>query len=147
MSTLSAHYGIQKGLPGMCAIEEAVSVLSSSGTEVRGAIFTKREVADFILDLVGYTSDKDLRKVRLLEPSFGAGNFLFPALDRLLESWTQFGNRDNPTELLDSIQAVESHRETVLSTQFSPICCFSSISSSRIPLFRSRTATPCAGNW
>jgi hypothetical protein len=101
----------------MCAIEEAVSVLSSSATEERGAIFTKREVADFILDLVGYTADKDLRKVRLLEPSFGAGDFLIPALERLLESWTRFGNTDKPSELTDSIQAVEVHRKTFLATQ------------------------------
>jgi type I restriction-modification system DNA methylase subunit len=111
VSTLSALSGVQQGLPGMCAIEEAVSALSSSGTEERGAIFTKREVADFILDLVGYTTDKDLRNVRLLEPSFGAGDFLIPSLERLLDSWDRFGNKAKPLELTDSIQAVEIHRE------------------------------------
>jgi hypothetical protein len=117
VSTLSALSGVQQGLPGMCAIEEAVSALSSSGTEERGAIFTKREVADFILDLVGYTTDKDLRNVRLLEPSFGAGDFLIPSLERLLDSWDRFGNKAKPLELTDSIQAVEIHRETFFETQ------------------------------
>lgn len=42
---------------------------------------------DFILDLVGYRSDRPLLKLKLLEPSFGDGDFLLPAIDRLLRSW------------------------------------------------------------
>ena len=53
---------------------------ASGGVEQRGAIFARREVVDFILDIAGYTADKPLYELRLLEPSFGAGDFLLPAL-------------------------------------------------------------------
>lgn len=75
--------------PGHLAPSDYVESLSrehhatASDTE-RGAIFTKTEVVDLILDLVGYTSDCNLLAYRLLEPSFGHGDFLFPAISRLL---------------------------------------------------------------
>ncbi len=69
-------------------IAAAVELLATaSGVETRGAIFTRREVVDFLLDLTGYTADKALPKLRLLEPSFGAGDFLLPAIERLLTAW------------------------------------------------------------
>jgi len=77
----------QQTLPTIRPIAEAVSLLADSGVEARGAIFTRREVVEFILDLLSYTSDRPLWKFRLLEPSFGEGDFLLPALDRLLQSW------------------------------------------------------------
>ena len=43
-------------LLGFCPVEKAVAALSQSGVEARGAVFTKSEVVDFILDLVGYTA-------------------------------------------------------------------------------------------
>ena len=46
------------------------------GLEARVAIFTRSEVVDFILDLAGYTEDQPLHEKRLLEPSFGGGDFL-----------------------------------------------------------------------
>lgn len=78
----------QRALPGLCPITTAVEVLSNAGgIEERGAIFTRREVVDFILDLIGYRTDLPLYKLRLLEPSFGNGDFLLPAIDRLLAAW------------------------------------------------------------
>lgn len=53
----------------------------------RGAIFTRSEVVDFILDLAGYTEDQLLHEKRLLEPSFGGGDFLLPIIQRLLSAW------------------------------------------------------------
>ena len=50
----------------------------------RGAIFTRPAVVEFILDLVGYGTVLDPLAIRLLEPSFGHGDFLLPVLDRLL---------------------------------------------------------------
>lgn len=55
----------------------------SSG-EVHGVVLTKPHVVELILDLAGYTSDKNLADVRLLEPSCGKGAFLIPAAKRLL---------------------------------------------------------------
>jgi hypothetical protein len=54
----------------------------SSG-ETHGVVFTKPHVVELILDLAGYTSDRDLTEMRLLEPACGHGAFLLPAVERL----------------------------------------------------------------
>ncbi|WP_426077823.1 Eco57I restriction-modification methylase domain-containing protein [Janthinobacterium sp. PSPC3-1] len=84
----------------------------------RGAIFTRRVVVDFILDLVGYTADIDLHEASLLEPSFGDGDFLLPAIERLLaarlraqQSGVQIGSIDH------CIQAVELHADSYMLTR------------------------------
>lgn len=84
----------------------------------RGAIFTRRVVVDFILDLVGYTADIDLHEASLLEPSFGDGDFLLPAIERLLaarlraqQSGAQIGSIDH------CIQAVELHADSYMLTR------------------------------
>jgi hypothetical protein len=51
-----------------------------------GEVFTRRWVVDFILDLSGYTADRDLASLVVLEPSCGAGAFLIPIVQRLVES-------------------------------------------------------------
>src|SRR5690606_15430055 len=48
---------------------------------------------------------------RLLEPSFGHGSFLLPAVGRLLESWIQAGTRD-VSVLKDAIVGVELHESS-----------------------------------
>ncbi|MDQ2077481.1 Eco57I restriction-modification methylase domain-containing protein [Marinimicrobium sp. ABcell2] len=107
----------QRSLPTLCPITEAVSAMSGSGAEERGAIYTRREVVDFILDLAGYTSDRPLYKFRLLEPSFGEGDFLLPAIERLLESWKQAGKgEDVLSGLSSSVRAVELHKDTFEAT-------------------------------
>ena len=56
------------------SLSDAVDQLSTvSEADARGAVFTRAEVVDFILDLVGYTDDQPLYTKRLLEPSFGGG--------------------------------------------------------------------------
>ena len=56
-----------------------------------GAVFTRRWVVEFILDLVGYTSDKDLGGMSIVEPSCGSGAFLTPIVERLVASCDQHG--------------------------------------------------------
>lgn len=56
-----------------------------------GAVFTRRWVVELILDLAGYTSDRDLLSVRAIEPACGDGAFLGPMLDRLIESHRRHG--------------------------------------------------------
>ncbi|MCI0653358.1 MAG: Eco57I restriction-modification methylase domain-containing protein [Methylococcaceae bacterium] len=104
----------QQSLPGFCCpLSAAVEILAKNGgIEARGAIFTRREVVEFLLDLTGYTSDRKLHSLRLLEPSFGRGDFLLPAIERLLESWRSFGQGDPVEALSGSVRAVELHRET-----------------------------------
>lgn len=79
----------------------------------RGAIFTRREVVDFILDLVGYTKDQPLHNKRLLEPSFGGGDFLLPIIERLLVAWRAMRpNGSALDDLCSAIKAVELHHDT-----------------------------------
>jgi hypothetical protein len=96
----------------MCPVTEAVSALASAGVEERGAIFTKREVVHFLLDLVGYTSDRALPSLRLLEPSFGDGDFLLPAIGRLLAAADRLGIKKQARNFARSIFAVELHTDT-----------------------------------
>lgn len=109
----------QSSLLDLCPITAAVDALANGGgVEQRGAIFTKREVVEFILDLSGYTADRDLTSGCLLEPSFGDGDFLFPVLERLLASWRRHGRRGSMFEQLkDCLRAVELHRHTFSRTK------------------------------
>lgn len=78
----------------------------------RGAVFTRPEVAEFMLDLVGYTPDQPLYQQRILEPSFGDGVFLLAILRRLLAA----ARRAGVSELAGAIRAVELHSETFEAT-------------------------------
>lgn len=48
-------------------VAAAIAAMAASGHEDRGAVFTRREVVDFILDLIGYRSDRPLSRYRLLD--------------------------------------------------------------------------------
>lgn len=56
-----------------------------------GDVFTSPEVVSYMLDLVGYTADRDLRKTSILEPSCGEGEFVIEIVRRLMESSRRFG--------------------------------------------------------
>ncbi len=109
----------QSSFPELCPITAAIAKLSvASGAETRGAVYTKKEVVEFILDLVGYRSDRPLASLRLLEPSFGAGDFLLVAVERLLDAWRASSNSsENPRLLGRCIRAVELHEETFHATR------------------------------
>jgi len=107
----------QPALPGFCHLSEAVETLASAGIEGRGAIFTRREVVEFILDLVGYRADAPLHKFRLLEPSFGAGEFLTAPVERLLSAYKRARGRDIAADLSQAVRAVELHRDTFDKTE------------------------------
>jgi hypothetical protein len=55
-------------------------------TVEHGEIFTRRWVVDLILDLLGYTSEKDLCDVSLVEPACGTGAFLIAVASRISAS-------------------------------------------------------------
>jgi hypothetical protein len=105
--------------PFSSSVEAALETLSKGGIVERGAVFTRREVVEFILDLVGYKIDKPLHQSRLLEPSFGKGDFLIPIIERLLKAVKkQKVPRDNMLEvLMPAIRGVELHRETYKTTR------------------------------
>lgn len=56
-----------------------------------GDVFTSREVVRFMLDEVGYTPDRDLSLVTILEPSCGEGEFVIEIAARLLLSAVEHG--------------------------------------------------------
>lgn len=58
--------------------------------EPHGDVFTSPRVVSFMLDLIGYTSDKDLSAYKVLEPSFGYGDFLIEIQNRLIQSAKNF---------------------------------------------------------
>ena len=102
-------------------MSDAVAALAAGGIKERGAIYTRREVVEFILDLSGYTSDRPLCGFRLLEPSFGEGDFLKIVIERLLESWRSIHSSDDPddpyTALAPCIRGVELHHSSFESTR------------------------------
>ena len=106
----------QPGLPGMCPIAAAVERLAhGSDHNERGAVFTRGEVVDFMLDLAGYTADRPLHGMRLLEPSFGSGEFLLAAVERLVASVRSAGSHD--ADLAGCIRGVELHASTFVRTK------------------------------
>lgn len=109
----------QEPLPGLFDFSEVVNILSNANIDERGAIFTRVEIVEFILDLVDYTSEQPLYKQRLLEPSFGQGDFLVVAVQRLLESYRQFKLTLNNVslDLRDCIRGVELHKESLSRTR------------------------------
>lgn len=83
-------------------LRDALDFFSESDAESRGAIHTRPEVANFILDLVGWSEPNALKSQRLLEPSCGEGDFLIPAVERLLAAATA-----SDLSIASSIVAVE----------------------------------------
>lgn len=101
--------------PRAPALQQAIDAMAATDENARGAVFTKRVVVDAILDLVGYTSDQPLHERRLLEPSFGDGDFILPALERLLRAFELSGGRPNDAKdaLLHALMGVELHPDSV----------------------------------
>lgn len=50
-----------------------------------GQVFTRRWVAEALLDLVRYTTSRPLERMRIVEPAVGQGAFLAPIVQRLLD--------------------------------------------------------------
>ena len=108
----------QASLPGLCPVTDAIALLAAAGIERRGAIYTRREVVEFVLDLGGYTSDRPLYSCRLLEPSFGDGDFLQIVIERLFESWRQSNACGGLfAALAPCIRGVELHQSSFVSTR------------------------------
>lgn len=51
-----------------------------------GEVFTEKNAVQYILDEVGYSSSKDLRNVKILEPAAGKGAFAKEIIKRLFQS-------------------------------------------------------------
>ena len=51
-----------------------------------GAVYTKTWIVELMLDEIGYTVDRDLSTLKVLEPSCGCGAFIIPIVKRLCNS-------------------------------------------------------------
>jgi hypothetical protein len=107
----------QASFLGLCPVTAAVDLMAAASIDGRGAVFTRPEVVHFILDLVRYTSDAPLHKRRLLEPSIGQGDFLLPAVDRLIASWRTHAPNTPASSLTDCLRAVELHEDSLETTR------------------------------
>lgn len=61
-------------------------VPTSTTGVVHGEVLTRSWVAEMILDLAGYTSDRDLTRFRIVEPAAGTGAFVAAIMNRLVTS-------------------------------------------------------------
>ena len=86
----------------------------SSG-ETHGVVLTKPHIVELILDLAGYTADRDLTSLRLLEPSCGTGAFLIKAVERLMKAAKRRGTP--PERLADCIDAFDIDSEHVAASR------------------------------
>ncbi|ARF63112.1 SAM-dependent methyltransferase [Streptomyces violaceoruber] len=68
-----------------------------------GEVFTRRWVVDLILDLIGYTANKNLCDVKLVEPACGSGAFLVAVASRISASCRVHGR-----PLSDALAAVRA---------------------------------------
>lgn len=80
-----------------------------------GEVFTRRWVVESLLDLTGYTTDKDLGVMRLLEPSCGSGAFLGLIVERLITSAREHGR--SLESLGDAIRAYDLQHEQVMASR------------------------------
>lgn len=100
---------------GAEAMSEASREFAASSSEERGAVFTRPEVVDFILDLVGYVEGAPLAQARLLEPGAGHADFLLPAIGRLVRSYVAHGGAlsDAPEALAEAVLGFEVHADSL----------------------------------
>jgi adenine-specific DNA-methyltransferase len=86
--------------------EEEMSTMYTLDEDVEhGEVFTRRWIVDLILDLAGFTPDRDLASRVVVEPSCGVGAFLVPIVERLIESC---GRHDRPlTDIANSLRAFD----------------------------------------
>ena len=84
---------------------DSQALASPMGTGPIGEVFTRRWVVELILDLAGYTPDRDLAAILAVEPACGMGAFLEPMVSRLVVSAKRFGH--DLSECLGAIRAFD----------------------------------------
>ena len=94
----------------LCLLEDPMTLaeLAPDPGADYGEVFTRRWVVDLILDLVGYTADRDLGAQIILEPACGTGAFLVPIAERLIDSAAHHGHHHR--SLRPAIRAID-HRD------------------------------------
>ena len=96
---------VQQPQPWGEAHAASIAASLSQAEHDYGSVFTRRWVVELILDLVGYTSDRDLATMRAIEPACGSGAFLGPMVERLSRSCHSHGRQIS--EAADAIRACD----------------------------------------
>lgn len=86
--------------------------LPVTAVEPKGVVYTKRWVVELLLDLSGYSSDKNLADSLAIEPAAGDGAFLGPMIERLVESCRKLGR--SLSEYQNSLRAYELDEKSVV---------------------------------
>jgi adenine-specific DNA-methyltransferase len=74
------------------ALERSLSAAMEEDESTEyGAVFTRPWVVELILDLAGFTADRDLATMHAIEPACGDGAFLGPMVQRLADSCAKHG--------------------------------------------------------
>ena len=108
------------------AVRDAVRALAGADATERGAVYTKPEIVTAMLDLVGYTPDRPLHRLRALEPCFGGGDFLLAMLDRLLTAFVAHGGAPSRVrEIEDALRGVEVHQDAFEGTRAAVVAALS----------------------
>ncbi|MFB7169738.1 Eco57I restriction-modification methylase domain-containing protein [Streptomyces sp. NPDC056254] len=91
----------------LCSLPDDMHDLPDVPTEAveHGEVFTRRWVVDLILDLLGYTSDKDLCDLKIVEPACGGGAFLSVIASRISASCR--AHKRPITDALDAVHAFD----------------------------------------
>jgi len=79
--------------------------LPITAIEPKGVVYTKRWVVELLLDLSGYSPDKNLVDSLAIEPAAGDGAFLGPMIERLVKSCQKLGR--SLSECQNSLLAYE----------------------------------------
>jgi adenine-specific DNA-methyltransferase len=79
--------------------------LPITAIELKGVVYTKRWVVELLLDLSGYSPDKNLVDSLAIEPAAGDGAFLGPMIERLVKSCQKLGR--SLSECQNSLLAYE----------------------------------------
>ncbi|WP_110514556.1 Eco57I restriction-modification methylase domain-containing protein [Herpetosiphon llansteffanensis] len=102
------QYSFELPLPN----REAIDIFSSVNNEPlledftdRGAVYTRSEVIDLILNIAEYTVDKPLWSYRILEPSCGEGDFLEVIVDRLLSVYAPYLSHKTDPEIIHDLKS------------------------------------------
>ena len=88
----------------LALIPEKLPDLAPDAEGEHGEIFTRKWVVDLILDLVGYTVERDLAALVAVEPACGTGAFLGPMVERLSASCKRHGY-----SITDARHALRAH--------------------------------------
>ncbi|MDJ0662686.1 MAG: N-6 DNA methylase [Crocosphaera sp.] len=93
------------------------------GKHEQGRYFTPKQVVDYILDGIGYTSDNpEIRDKKLLDLAGGSGSFLVHAARRLIDSYRSRKTKKIPNDYIPAI--IQQVKECLFCLDINPFACY-----------------------